>query len=790
MAIKIKVVYDEPMIEILFTGVSKTHVANGDTVRFTSFISSTQNTIYTEGTVTTLADGNMSAKMKGILITTTLSYMRVVINKTATTLEIDELITSNVKLYPISKEQKILPSSIDFRGTDYGFLIPLQQSKWYDIRQYLKKNIITSLTRGVYLAAIRKDDIQYVSTVNITESPQVSVYRRGSENLLGYNVDIKNMNLNLKVKVGYYTYEKTLPGPLTDSGTLPFYANGILTVKTQVENVWGYVEWTGVVNIPSNGETIVNLYTYSGDVLTVKKYPGALLAIAGKIKNSFNISEPVIDIELKGLPQYNYCFIPSLNRFYFIERIESITNNVWRIHLVVDVLMSWSDDVLNQPALVSRNEFEFNDLLVDEELPCEDGYTENIITFNSFKSKVVRGYENGEYSTKEINVDFNALNYVIVCISNDTSGGATLINQSPQILKSQTVIYMDSINFNYFIENTLMGDFWAAIGDAFQNHSDFLLSTYISPFPISNFDGLDLIGIRYTDTSDIKIGKKSINANSSTITGKLITSGSTCRIWSKMNKEKELNSFVDREGFSKYILYLPYVGTIEVDPFLIYSYIEYVVYDIDIVTGKIVAWASDHEPTIQEMNTSPYRWEGELYTNVPIGSTNQSAVHLNSLIRGLTMTASLASSVGKTVAGVKKGSSMLTPKTKKISAKGKNKIKSSIISGATSFGGTVFNSTLGMIAGAVPSATTSPTADTPLRYRDYGKPLVYKFTPKYYYPDKYSHYFGKPLDKYVNKLSELKGFTKVGEVHLKGFYGATLEEREEIEELLLSGVIL
>ena len=52
----------------------------------------------------------------------------------------------------------------------------------------------------------------------------------------------------------------------------------------------------------------------------------------------------------------------------------------------------------------------------------------------------------------------------------------------------------------------------------------------------------------------------------------------------------------------------------------------------------------------------------------------------------------------------------------------------------------------------------------------------------------YNFYFGRPLLQ-TKVLSTMQGYTEVGEIHLEDLGNATLTERQEIENLLKSGVI-
>lgn len=67
----------------------------------------------------------------------------------------------------------------------------------------------------------------------------------------------------------------------------------------------------------------------------------------------------------------NYVYIPDFNRYYFINDITSVRQNLWRLSLHVDVLMSYKKEISNTNAFVSRNEFDYDPDIYDRELPTK-----------------------------------------------------------------------------------------------------------------------------------------------------------------------------------------------------------------------------------------------------------------------------------------------------------------------------------------------------------------------------------------------------------------------------------
>ena len=68
-------------------------------------------------------------------------------------------------------------------------------------------------------------------------------------------------------------------------------------------------------------------------------------------------------------------------------------------------------------------------------------------------------------------------------------------------------------------------------------------------------------------------------------------------------------------------------------------------------------------------------------------------------------------------------------------------------------------------------------------------PFIVVTSPIPEYPANYAHHVGYPSKK-TQVLGNLTGYTKVEQVHLEGFSGATNDELNEIQQILTSGIIL
>ena len=69
--------------------------------------------------------------------------------------------------------------------------------------------------------------------------------------------------------------------------------------------------------------------------------------LSGTLRDVTNIINPVILIELNEISNYNYCYIPDFNRYYFITDITVIRTGLFAISLMVDVLESFQTNIKN-----------------------------------------------------------------------------------------------------------------------------------------------------------------------------------------------------------------------------------------------------------------------------------------------------------------------------------------------------------------------------------------------------------------------------------------------------------
>ena len=119
----------------------------------------------------------------------------------------------------------------------------------------------------------------------------------------------------------------------------------------------------------------INLYQNKAEYNRLDKtdYLRSVGTISGVFRESVSITDLTIVIESNTFPNFNYVYIDKFKRYYFVNDIRIIANNLFEIDLSVDPLMSYKDALLEMSAFVDRNENTQNPYLIDKKRVIEQG---------------------------------------------------------------------------------------------------------------------------------------------------------------------------------------------------------------------------------------------------------------------------------------------------------------------------------------------------------------------------------------------------------------------------------
>ena len=102
--------------------------------------------------------------------------------------------------------------------------------------------------------------------------------------------------------------------------------------------------------------------------------------LSGTLREQSSIIKPSITCEYDKVPDFNYVQIPNFKRYYYVNNITSVSHNIWRIDLSVDVLMSYYISLRELSGIVKRQENSYNNMIIDTMRPYTSKQNLSVIT--------------------------------------------------------------------------------------------------------------------------------------------------------------------------------------------------------------------------------------------------------------------------------------------------------------------------------------------------------------------------------------------------------------------------
>lgn len=111
----------------------------------------------------------------------------------------------------------------------------------------------------------------------------------------------------------------------------------------------------------------ISLMRNNSDRNVVNKNVNNIMTVNGTLKDSTSIINPVIRIQcnLSSVTGCNYIYIPEFDRYYYVNDITSISNDIVEFSCHVDVLYTYSSQIRSNTAIVRRQENQWNLYLND-----------------------------------------------------------------------------------------------------------------------------------------------------------------------------------------------------------------------------------------------------------------------------------------------------------------------------------------------------------------------------------------------------------------------------------------
>lgn len=520
----------------------------------------------------------------------------------------------------------------------------------------------------------------------------------------------------------------------------------------------------------------INLYvnTAENDRVDKSNYLTQVGTLVGVFKEETSVMNPQIIIEY-GVIDFNYIYIPLLNRYYYINEIISVRNNLWRIKLNCDVLMSFKTEILNLECYISRNEYKNNPYIEDTLLPLL--FNRDIV---EIESPVYEGLKNYQF-TNGFTIFINTIyqNEAVETMIGSRKINVLPFNNSGDILGKAYSYQEGETAFNivsYIRTDENLEKNIGRLVNFMHIYSETMGSYVLSLvcLPIKNPTSTFLWVNGAQENNEIPVGDGNPTVDIPCVTGKPTGSLPPFEL-NIITFTPKFNNFLDYEPYSKYEIYLPYYGWLTLKSTDILNKQVHVIYKLQTDGSSGMVFVTTDTKLL-------FSSEISIAVVFPISTTNKEIIDrqatsqlLNMIMSGVMGTASIGFGGGMALTGAKLGTQLMGLG---IMAGGIQQGLKGMTSGFSNL-----NELIETGSGSVGSNKSSAWNPKKVRTRITSPQIAVDDL------EKYSKYIGRPLQENYT-LNELNGYTIVGGVHVENIGLATEEEKTEIEKTLRSGFIL
>lgn len=454
--------------------------------------------------------------------------------------------------------------------------------------------------------------------------------------------------------------------------------------------------------------------------------------------------------------RFNYVYISEFERYYYVQDINIVRNGLMMVSLIVDVLMSFRDNILSLDAYVDRNEYDYDDLLVDDMIPLElsKGVTE--IT-----------PDRGEYVTHDFSANLEDQSY---CITITITGffGSFEVIEPPEdsglpIINDYNI---SSSSTTYIIRTSDYGQIMNGLMGAQSTYRDYILSVIAYPFNVDTEYPDVLVDLAFGNDGDGNPRYMPDADHGGNVQGKVAQSFSDYLVVADFTMPTP-SSFLDLEPFTQYELYIPFYGWTKLDYDLVKGHRLLVYYATNRDDGSATAYVWDYTSRVLVYST-----QCQLGVKLGLSSSNQEELTAQKNAIGLNLAVGLVSSALSIGVGVGTSNPVMV-------AGGALSATRSITSAINSF-----SMLFPRASASFGDSASGMYVPLEVRLRRTSNQRVLPNVEM----SEFRRLHGAPL-RQIKPLSNLRGFTIVSEIHLENI-NAFKREKEEIVRLLQSGVIL
>ena len=543
----------------------------------------------------------------------------------------------------------------------------------------------------------------------------------------------------------------------------------------------------------------MKLYLYQclceNNRLDKRSYLTQLFELDGTLREECSLITPVIQvqlIELAKIVKANYAYIPDFGRYYYIDDIIGERTGIITLYMRSDPLMSFREGILDLDVFCSRNEYDYNTKLVDTKLPAlpqpdfyfiEPKYNYLDTSVDDLNYCLIVGSSFDKQSVVENKgithigdqlflltkpaldaimkqlIDFNASNFLSMYANEPYEA---VINLSYFPFDSANNIGTDETS--HFVDAAVNGKYQIPFGkSSIQIDKDVTKNIIIARLG-KNYNGLDGI---------VETGYQYVFENN--------------------NLHFSDNEFLDYNPYTKYSMFIPFIGFIDMEAgiFKEYSSIR-VQYELDLFSSTCdcsIYGGSGVNRKLLKICTAP------MGVSIPFTKTDNNSTARN-ITQNIIKSAGAVLNVGLNYEKQQvREPRKLTPKTQKETKAHERWRKGSELENASSIVNFASTNTVELLESFVQTYRSGSVSGSYASWNNnfiHGSPFIVISKIHTIETNTYAKLLGRP-STYNGKLSGLKGYTEIAGVHIEFNQlnsSPTNEERDEIDSILRSGIIL
>ena len=98
----------------------------------------------------------------------------------------------------------------------------------------------------------------------------------------------------------------------------------------------------------------IKLYKTSSPRKKLVKELSDGITLTGTLRGQSSVMSPSLQIQDIAVIGYNYCYIPDVGRYYYINGINALRANLFELSLGIDVLMTYAEAIRKNAAIVDK----------------------------------------------------------------------------------------------------------------------------------------------------------------------------------------------------------------------------------------------------------------------------------------------------------------------------------------------------------------------------------------------------------------------------------------------------